>query len=84
MTVDPRAIIADGIKAAARQERRHNLILGVILIAAGVAFAVLGILGVSGTNVPDSTELVFAMFGLAGSAMLAGIVKVWRGLQGRA
>lgn len=78
---DPNAIIAEGEKAAAQQQRSRNVILGTIMLLAGVAFGVLGVLGYTGNVIHDTTELVLGCFGLALSLLYVGTIKLARGLR---
>lgn len=79
--INPDAIIAEGVRAAARQQRNRNLILGTILIIAGLAFGAIGIYAVATPDVLSVSELVFAFFGFSLSCLGTGVIKLWRGLS---
>jgi hypothetical membrane protein len=79
--INPDAIIAEGVRAAARQQRTRNLILGTILIIAGLAFGAIGIYAVATPDVHTVAELVFAFFGFSLSCLGTGVIKLWRGLS---
>lgn len=81
--IDPNAIIAEGVEAAARQERTRNLILGALMLAAAVAFAIFGVLIFTGHAFHDTTELALGSVGLALSLLWVGTIKLSRGLTQR-
>lgn len=83
MTVDPDAIIAEGVKAAARQERVRNLILGVLLLFVGVVFGAIGLYALSTPMFFSMSEAVFGCFLGALFGLMTGTIQLVRGLCGR-
>ncbi len=79
--LDPDAIIAEGVKVAARQERTRNLILGVMLLLVGVVFTGIGIYGMTTPVFLESSALVFGALGVGLSALLTGGIQLARGLR---
>lgn len=80
MTVDPEAIIAEGVKVAARQQRQRDVILGALLLVAGFAFALLGVLVLAGAFT-DAMELGFGGLMLGLSTVFAGAARLTRALR---
>lgn len=78
--MDPEQIIAEGVKAGARQERRHNIVLGALMLVAGFAFGLLGLLVFAG-SFTDAVELGFGGLGLGITLVFAGASKLTRGLR---
>ena len=83
MTVDPDAVIAEGVRVAARQERTRNLILGTLLLVVGVVFGAIGFYALSAPLFFSMSEAVFGCFLGALFGLLTGGIQLARGLRGR-
>lgn len=78
--VDPDALIAEVVEAATRPERRRDVILGALMLVAGFAFALLGLLVLAGAFT-GAMVLGFGGLGLGVAVVFAGASKLTRGLR---